>query len=487
MIDIDKGYLGYALLQRSFRDWFLYCFRVINGTPFVVCPIHEELFEQIQKIIDGEDTRLNINLCPRTGKTTLAIWLTVYSLTINPKSQIIYTSYSQDLLAQVSKQVTAILTHPVYMAMYSNPINSMEQEEDPVDEFWKEYLLRTTGKPTYSTRKITTGQGGVVLFSAIGGQITGFGAGVRGAKGFSGLLIIDDGNKVSDSHSLKIMLKIQEYFVDTLFTRLNNSNTPIANIQQRVHIEDLSGFLSRVYKFKTFKFPLLAPDGSCNLPNQYTTERIEELKLNNSVFYAQYQQEPTAEKGMIIKRDWWKLYNPNETPVDGQLIVTADTAFKETKTADYSCLQVWELKKDKMLMRDMLIGKWEFPDLIQNAKMIWTKWDDRNKINRVKYFFIEDKASGTPLQQTLYNEDINAIAWQPGDYDYPSNKVARTKTLSWDVFRGFVYVPENNNMAEYLINEASLFTEDMSHTHDDSVDACSMAHSVWKFYGGGQD
>jgi predicted phage terminase large subunit-like protein len=281
--------------------------------------------------------------------------------------------------------------------------------------------------------------------------------------------------------------KVLRYFEETLLSRLNDSRVLIFNIQQRLHIEDLSGHLKRKYGYYMLAKPLIDINGVCQIPSQYDEERIAEIKKDESAFQAQFQQQPTAEKGLIIKREWWQRYDKDNEPIDGQIIITADTAFKETKTADYSVLQTWELRKDKMLMRDMMVGKWEFPDLIQAAKTMWTKWDNPDRINRVKYLFIEDKASGTPLQQTLANERMNAIAWRPQDFDYPENKVARTKTLSWDVFRGMVYVPENYDMSDYLINEASLFAEDMSHSHDDSVDSCSMAHSIWKYSGGGQD
>ena len=252
---------------------------------------------------------------------------------------------------------------------------------------------------------------------------------------------------------------------------MNDSDVLIFNVQQRLHIEDLSGHLKRKYGYYTLSKPLLDINGVCQIPSQYTPDRIAELQHDESMFQAQYQQEPTAEKGRIIKRDWWQRI-PKEEPVNGQLIITADTAFKETKTADYSCIQVWELRKDKMIMRDMYVDKWEFPELIQHAKFVWAKWTNPDWINRAKYFFIEDKASGTPLQQTISNEGINAIAWRPQDFDYPENKVARTKMASWDVLRGLVYLIEDDDrvdyMAEYLITEASLFSEDMSHSHDDS-------------------
>jgi hypothetical protein len=50
-----------------------------------------------------------------------------------------------------------------------------------------------------------------------------------------------------------------------------------------------------------------------------------------------------------------------------------------------------------------------------------------------------------------------------------------------------IYLPNDDQMSEYLVNEAALFAEDMSHSHDYSVDAASMAHSIWKYYGGGSD
>ena len=485
--EIDKEYLGYVLLRQDFKTWFLYMFRILEGKPFIVEPIHNEVFELFQSIYEGNQNRVNLNVPPRAGKTTLCKYGVLYTLTRNPRSKIIYTSFNQGLLADISKEVASMMEHPIYKAMYPQRIHLDAIEASPVDNFWRTYLEATTNKNTYTNRKITTAQGGEVLFAAIGSQITGFGAGIRGAKEFSGMLIIDDANKPADIHSQNMRDKVLRYYEETLLSRLNDSYIPILNVQQRLHIEDLSGHLIRKYSFYTLRKPLLNVDGSCNIPSQYTEARINELKFNDSMFQAQYQQEPIAEKGLIIKRAWWQRYDTEAENCRGQIIITADTAFKETKTADYSVLQTWELRKDKMFLRDMVVGKWEFPELIQAAKRMWTKWNDASKINRVQYLFIEDKASGTPLQQTLSNEGMNAVAWRPQDFDYPDNKVARTKTLSWDVYRGMLYLPNNNEMSDYLINEASLFSEDMSHSHDDSVDACSMAHSIWKYYGGGQD
>ena len=68
----DKRYLGKKLLERGFRQWFLYLFKVVNGSEWKELPIHKKMFRQIKNIVDGKTIRLAMNLCPRSGKTTMA-------------------------------------------------------------------------------------------------------------------------------------------------------------------------------------------------------------------------------------------------------------------------------------------------------------------------------------------------------------------------------------------------------------------------------
>lgn len=278
----------------------------------------------------------------------------------------------------------------------------------------------------------------------------------------------DDANKPADIQSEVMREKVRKYYDETLLSRLNDSNVPIFNIQQRLHLEDLSGYLLEQYKFDSIIKPLLEPDGTCNIASQYTPERIKEISFNDTMFQAQYQQSPVAEKGNIIQRDWWVMYDADHTAIDGKLIITADTAYKKTKTADYSCFQVWELLRKEMRLRDMIVGKWEFPELLEKAIQIWRKWTDDSLINPAAFMYIEDKASGISLEQTLIQSGINAICWKPKEYDYPEDKVGRTRELSWDVYRGLVKLKKDDKMSQYLVNEAALFAEDMSHAHDDS-------------------
>ena len=120
---INPEYLGRRLLERGFDNWFLYMFQAIEGHAFIVEPIHRGLFDYMNKLYKGEVTRLNINIPPRAGKTTMAKYLLVYALTVNPKANIIYTSFSQSLLTDIATSVHNILEHPIYKSMY--PTNTI--------------------------------------------------------------------------------------------------------------------------------------------------------------------------------------------------------------------------------------------------------------------------------------------------------------------------------------------------------------------------
>lgn len=626
-------------------------FRVLEGKPFIMDLIHKDMFNVFDDLYNLRITRECMNIPPRAGKTTLCKYWLIYCLTKNPRCNFIYTSFSQMLLSDIAREVAQILEHPIYKELYGSGLLGVEEkEENPIDDFWRDYLLQETGKAVYASKRIITAKGGQILFASIGSTITGFGAGIRGAKGFSGALICfpydelvltekgyrkigeivenkedikvwsynfekerpelkrierhiknitptkqcfvevklsngksfictdnhkvwtknrgyveakdltsidcvvtfsirgiksfffelnnssfisasrkyisraayniskignsiksiisgdvfvnnisvvchnhtsycltvyenhnlyvgkcqvlvsncDDANKPADIQSEVMREKVRKYYDETLLSRLNDSNVPIFNIQQRLHLGDLSGYLLEQYKFDSIVKPLLEPDGTCNIASQYTPERIKEISFNDTMFQAQYQQSPVAEKGNIIQRDWWVMYDADHTAIDGKLIITADTAYKKTKTADYSCFQVWELLRKEMRLRDMIVGKWEFPELLEKAIQIWRKWTDDSLINPAAFMYIEDKASGISLEQTLIQSGINAICWKPKEYDYPEDKVGRTRELSWDVYRGLVKLKKDDKMSQYLVNEAALFAEDMSHAHDDS-------------------
>lgn len=473
MID-DKRYLGKKLLERGFRQWFLYLFKVVNGSEWKELPIHKKMFRQIKNIVDGKTIRLAMNLCPRSGKTTMAVWLVVYALTLNPKSQIIYTSFNQDLLTQIAQQVAAIMSHPVYQALYGQGYAVEEEEADPIDDFWKDYLIQTTGKIKFSNRKIFTPQGGVVLFNSIGAAITGFGAGVKHAKGFNGILILDDPDKPTDIRSEKIRQKTHTYFEETLLSRLNNSETPILVIQQRLHMDDMTGFLVERYSFDVFKAPLLDENGVCNLGSQYSEARIKELQVNNYVFQSQYQQEPIMLGGGVLRHEWWKFYREIDDTRYKRIFITADTACKTKEWNDYTAIGVWGVTiGNKLRLLDMVHGKFEINVLRDTLLAVWDKWKMGVGMCRCTELVIEDKASGMQAIQDL--KRIGGLPIRP--YVPEKDKYQRVEDILPQIAAGNVELPVNDQhpISHELIAEADAFSADLSHLHDDMIDMTVMA------------
>ena len=467
MDSLEPQFIGQKLLRRGFKDWFRYMFRVIEGRPFVIEPLHNDLLS----IYDKGLQRVNINVPPRSAKTTWAKYLIAYSWTVNPKCNFIYTSYSQTLLSTIASELANILEHPIYKAMY--PIGRFIQEEESttaVDDFWAEYLKRETGKNEYSSRKIVTAQGGTCLFASIGSQITGFGCGIRNCKGFSGALIIDDANKPADIRHATLRQKVVTYFEETLLSRLNNPHVPIYNIQQRLHVEDLSGVLEEKYNFDCLRKPLLDENGVCQLPSQYTEERIKELQTNDYMFSAQYQQQPYIQGGQVIKRDWFGYYNVNNQYRYVRTLITADTAMKVKQHNDFSVFVVGGITADnKLHILDIMRGKWEAPDLKRVAAELWDKWKfDPLTGMACSGLYVEDKASGTGLIQELQRVGIPIVGLKA-----ESDKLTRIENVLSYIEAHQVMLPDNENYSfnRILLKECEEFTRNDSHLHDDQVDA----------------
>ena len=80
------------------------------------------------------------------------------------------------------------------------------------------------------------------MATASGGQITGFRAG-RMEEGFTGAFINDDPVKPDDAYSNVKRNAINNRFNNTMRSRLAVESVPMINIMQRIHEDDLTGFL----------------------------------------------------------------------------------------------------------------------------------------------------------------------------------------------------------------------------------------------------
>lgn len=477
MDKIPPQLIGQKLLNRGFKEFTLYLFKAIEGKSFVVEELHNQIFSYFQDIYNGKKLRVNLSLCPRSGKTTLSEYFLIYTITKNPKSNIIYTSYSASLLAEISAKIASVLEHPVYKSLFPQKVTDIEDISlNPINDFWKDYLFKEQGKNTYSARLIRTYAGGVCLFNSIGASITGFGAGVRNPIKFSGFILIDDANKPADIRSQIMREKVLRYYEETLLSRLNSPETPIINVQQRLSLEDLTGMLEAKYNFDTLKVPLLDEKGNCNLPSQYTPERIKELKQNNYMFQAQYMQQPIILGGQVIKRDYFRYYPTAKEYKYKRILIAADTAMKTKEYNDYSVFIAGGItNENKLHILDLVRGKWEAPELEKQAVIFWNKFKRDPKTGVMcNGLYIEDKSSGIGLIQSLKSKYGIPVFGVKADTD----KLTKVENILPYIEAGNVLLPESETYAfnPELLNECEAFSRDMSHIHDDQVD--SLAYLV---------
>src|SRR5690606_8711278 len=133
-----------------------------------------------------------------------------------------------------------------------------------------------------------TKDGGCVYATGAGGTITGYGAG-KMRDTFGGAIIIDDPHKAGEAWSDTMRQNVIDWFQTTMESRKNTPDTPIILIMQRLHEQDLSGWLLAGGNGETWEhlcIPAEMPDGSSFWPQQFPLEMLERLKTASPYVYA---------------------------------------------------------------------------------------------------------------------------------------------------------------------------------------------------------
>lgn len=444
---------------------------LITGEKFTVQPFHLGLAEKFEQVILGKlpDGKKNliISMPPRYGKTYSVKGFMSYCLGNLPDSKFIVTGYSSDIAKDTTRDVLNIVRSEWFNKMFprQNGIFNKDCES-------KSY-------------KFETRQGGGVYGVGAGGALTGFAAGVK-RSGFGGAIIIDDPLKANSAFSRTQVNTINRWYFNTLRSRVEKDDTPKILIMQRICKGDLVDYVKQNEPDDWYEYviPGMDENGNSTWEKVISTKSLRNLKeVDPSTFYAQYMQKPQLENGNLIKKEWWKYFELSGYIPQGTIIITSDTAMYDKATSDDSCFQVWDLCYSGMYLLDLVHGKWDYPQLVQEAKNIWYKWT-QSRVRRASAMVIEAKMSGISLVQTLQSIGINAEEWKPQDYQYPIDKVGRAKEMCWGLHAGRIFVPNGQKFTEELINQASEFTTNDTHEHDDMVDSADMAYSLFKYYGG---
>jgi predicted phage terminase large subunit-like protein len=245
---------------------------------------------------------------------------------------------------------------------------------------------------------------------------------------------------------------------------------------QRIHEGDFTAELmsDESEQFKQIKLKALRDDGTALWYLKHSAEDLENMKSKNLfVFATQYQQEPTAKGGSIFKAHWWRYYTSLPYLLD-RVIIVGDTAMKIKEENDYSVFQLWALAENKIFLVDQIRGKWEAPQLKTMAVAFAQKC--KKMYSQLDSFYIEDKASGTGLIQSLPSEIRLPII--PIPRIKGQDKVSRAYDAALFVEAGMVHLPTGEGFTDLFLSECTSFNEQMTHLHDDQVDPMMDATKI---------
>jgi predicted phage terminase large subunit-like protein len=403
----------------------------------------------LEQVRLGTIKRLIITVPPRSLKSIMSsVAFPAFVLGHDPTKRLIVVSYSADLAIKHANDFRAVVNSEEYHAIFPG--------------------MRMSAMKNTQTEVVTT-RNRFRLAMSVDGALTG-----RGGD----IIIIDEPIAALAARSQKSREHVVDFYSNTLLSRLDDKqNGAIVLVMQRLHEDDLAGILRRGSdEWTVLSLPAIAEQderipigngrfhfhhaGDVPHPEREPREVLERLRaqLGSEIFAAQYQQQPVAPGGAMIKRAWIRRYD--QLPKSGLIIQSWDVASKQGEECDYSVCTTWRVHENKYYLIDVLHGRFDFPTLR-------TRVFEQAKLHKPAQILIEDAGVGTALIQELKTAHFSVIPVKP-EYD----KKIRMEIQSAKFENGQVFFP---NEAPWLADlEAELFAFPNGR-HDDQVDSISQA------------
>jgi len=448
MIERIKALDSRKIKQESFMSFVKYVW-----PQFIEGGHHKIYAQKLQDVADGKCKRLIINMPPRHTKSEFASYLfPTWLMGRRPDLKIIQATHTAELAVGFGRKIKNLI-----------------ESEDFKDVF-PDVSLASDAK---ASGRWSTNGGGEYYAVGVGGALAG-----RGAD----LAIIDDPVSEQDALSTTALDHIYDWYTSGPRQRLQPGGAIII-VMTRWSIRDLTAKVLNKQSGKSsdqwevVEFPAIMPSGKPLWPEYWSLEELEGVKASIPVgkWNAQYMQNPTAEEGAIIKREWWNTWEKDIPPSCSYIIQSYDTAFSKSDRADYSAITTWgifhhdETGEDHIVLLDATRGRWEFPELKEAANDLYKEYDP-------DMVLIEQKGSGMPLTQELRRLGIPVTPFTPGR---GADKFTRMHACAPVFESGMVWAPDTQ-FADEVIEECAAFPNG---EHDDLAD--SMTQAILRFRQGG--
>jgi predicted phage terminase large subunit-like protein len=414
--------------------------------------VGERVFNREEKEYD-----LIINVPPGTSKSTIVtIMFPVWCWVRDARLKIISASYSESLSTQHSIKSRDLLKSDKFQRLFPGLI---------------EFKYDSDGKTLYENTK-----GGSRITTSVGGSVTGLHAHI---------ICLDDLLNPKKAASEVERKNANDWIDNTISTRkVDKKITPTILVMQRLHETDCTGhILAKEGRVKHICLPAelsedVQPedlkekyvDGLLD-PVRLSREILEESKLNlGSLAYAgQFQQRPAPEEGGILKKEHFKVISRDEflkmvpNPVFNSYI---DPAYTAKKTNDPTALMSACIHNHCLYILDVEEVWKELPDLIKFIKV----FAERNGHNHKSRVYVEPKASGLSVVQSLKESELNVIESESPKDD----KVTRAHGIAPFIEAGKCHLVGSSETTwiKKFLDQCTMFP---FAAHDDIVDTLIMA------------
>jgi len=422
---------------------------------YKVGPHHRRLAKIFEDIAAGKKKRVIVNIAPRHGKSELISYLApAWFLGKFPHKKVIMASHTADLAVNFGRRVR-------------NLVGS-----DGYKDIFPQVELQSDSK---SASRWGTNFNGEYFAIGVGGALAG-----RGAD----LFIIDDPHSEQDAKTGRadVFLPAWEWFQSGPIQRLMPGGAIII-VMTRWSKLDLTGqILSQMEReedvdpWEVVEFPAILNDKPL-WGDFWTIEELLSKKAGMDVRYweAQYMQNPVSEEGALIKKEWWRIWDKEDTPNCEFIIMSLDAAQEANNRADYNALTTWgvffneETNNHSIILLNAIKKRMEYPDLKAMVLEEYKEWEP-------DAFMVEKKSNGSVLYQEFRRMGIPVGEFTPGK---GQDKIARVNAVSSLFQGGIVYAPDRR-WAKEVIEECNDFP---SGANDDLVDSTTLA--LLRFRNGG--
>ncbi len=339
----------------------------------------EAICRALMAVHEGKLRRLVVNQPPRTLKSFLGtIAFSAWMLGQDPTTEIIIVCHDARLAETHADKIRRLLRSDFFQGLFPN--TRLRSDFSGRDQF-------------------KTEAGGGVMALSIASGVTGQGA---------DMIIFDDPLDAGKAGSNLEREVVVNLFETKWIQRFDSKASGIILVlQQRLHPDDLSGYLERRGGFHHLTIPLIAAEDRCVEvadwrwlrlagdildPAEFSDAVIADLRRNPVVFAAQYQQDPRPEGEALVPRDWFGCFSA-PPPAAQTVVLSFDTAVKSLGSSFSVCLVFKTDGRDHYLI-DVWRNRVDYGDLQAKAIELTQRYAPQLVI-------IEDASSGPALAVAL--------------------------------------------------------------------------------------